>query len=171
MKSLFVSVLLVCSAFTGSLLAQEFEVPNDYVLNVAEDYVKYEKEIIAAANWLVSVPLNEQASKRKEVSAFVVAWISGSPTVNVELNETILDFEKKNTGMMVIYMASCAKYVLENNYSKELRAKHKAALGDMIKVYKSGKGIKKDKKMLKLIESADNGNIDGWIGENLKVNQ
>ena len=79
-------------------------------------------------------------------------WVNGSPTVNVELNQTILEFEEKNPGMLTIYMATSAKYVLENNYSKDMRAKHAAALRAMMAVYKSGTGVKKDKKMEKLIK-------------------
>ena len=149
--------------------AQEFNVPTDYQFNSKEDYAKYEKDIIDAANWLLATPLNEQLNKRKEVSAFVVKWINGSPTVNVELNPTIMGFEKKNNGMLVLFMASCAKFVLENNYSTDMRAKHRAALRDLIKVYKQGKGIEKDKKMEKLIKSDEKGKIDQWLAENLKI--
>ena len=92
--------------------SQQFAVPENYAFNVAEDYGKYEKDIIEAAKWLKAVPFNEQMEKRKEVSAFVVKWINGSPTVNVEINPTIMDFDKKNGGMLVLYMACSAKYVL-----------------------------------------------------------
>ena len=70
--------------------------------------------------------------------------------------------------MFILYMACCAEYVLENNYSKDKQAKWKAALHDMIIVYKSGKGIKKDKKIEKLIKSDEEGKIDEWITENFK---
>jgi bacterioferritin (cytochrome b1) len=52
-----------------------------------------------------------------------------------------------------------------------MRAKHRAALRDMISVYKTGKGIKKDKKMEKLIKSEEEGKIDEWLAENLKIIQ
>jgi hypothetical protein len=148
---------------------QDFNLPSNYQFNTREDYSKYEKDIVEAAKWLVATPLNEQSDKRKEVSAFVVTWINGSPTVNVEINPTIMDFDKKNPGMLVLYMAGSAKYVLENNYSTDMRAKHKATLHDMIQVYKSGKGIKKDKKMEKLIKSEEEGKMDEWLDQNLKI--
>lgn len=156
--------------FTNHLYSQDFEVPKGYQLKNAADYTRYEKDIIAAAKWLKKTPLGEQADKRKEVGAFVISWVNGSPTVNVEINPTIMDFEKKNEGMLLLYMAFSAKYVLENNYSKDMRAKHKAALHDMISVYQSGNGIKKDKKMEKLIKSDEDGKLDEWLSENLKVN-
>ena len=164
------SLLSVGLLLTGnSTFAQDFNVPESYQLNSKEDYAKYEKDIIAATNWLIATPFNEQAEKRREVSAFVVQWINGSPTVNVEINPTIMDFENKNAGMLVLYMAASAKYVLENNYSKDMRAKHRAALRDMIKVYQAGKGIQKDKKMEKLMKSDGEGKIDEWLADNLKI--
>ncbi|HSN60794.1 MAG TPA: hypothetical protein VLR49_07655 [Ferruginibacter sp.] len=166
--NLFVSSLLLL-VFTNGY-SQDFQVPKDYTLKVAADYTKYEPDMIAAAKWLQSVPLDEQAEKRKQVSAFVVSWVNGSPTVSVELNSNIIDFEKKNTGMMVLFMAGCAQYVLENNYSKDMRAKHTAALKTMMQVYKAGKGIKKDKKMEKLIKADEAGAMDEWLADNLKVN-
>src|SRR5688572_23951210 len=116
--------------YTG--FCQEFFVPVNYQFTSKEDYTKYEKDIIDATKWLLSTPLKEQQEKRAEVSAFVVKWINGSPTVNVEINPAIMDFEKKNPGMLILYMAASAKYVLENNYSKDMRAKHRAALRDLI---------------------------------------
>ncbi len=50
-----------------------------------------------------------------------------------------------------------------------MRAKHRAALRDMIAVYKNGKNIKKDKKMEKLIKSDEEGKIDEWLAEYLKI--
>ena len=142
-KLFLLANLILVSTF---VLGQNFEVPANYQFNTKDDYSRYEKDIIDATKWLQSTPFNEQKEKRQEVSAFVIKWINGSPTVNVEINPTIMDFEEKNQGMLALYMAGSAKYVLENNYSKDMRAKHKAALKGMIAVYKSGKGIKKDKK-------------------------
>ena len=94
--------------------------------------------------------------------------MNGSPTVNVEINQAIMDMESANPGMLVIYMAGCAKYVLENNYTKEMRPKHKAALQQMISVYKSGKGIQKDKAMDALVKADSKGELDKWIDKNFK---
>ena len=163
--------LILCALLTvaGKVFSQEYAGPPKYEFNTKEDYAKYETEIVLAANWLVNTPLNEKQDKRKEVSAFVVKWVMGSPTVNVELTPIITDFEKKNEGMMAIWLASSAKYVIENNHSTDVRAKQKAALHDMIKVYQSGKGIKKDKKVEEMIKADKNGNLDKWLEENMKM--
>lgn len=151
------------------LFAQEYTVPANYSLGSKEDYARYEKDIIEASKWLMSVPLNEQQGKRLEVSQFIFKWVNGSPTVNVEITPSIMGFEKKNPGMLIIYMASCARYVLENNYSTDRVSKSKAALHNMATVYKSGKGIEKDKKMERLARADEEGRLEEWISSNLKV--
>lgn len=170
MKPIKLLIVIAFSLFSTNTYSQTFEVPKNYEFKAAEDYAKYEKDIIEAAKWLSATPLNENAEKRSEISKFVVTWINGSPTVNVEINPTIMDFEKKNKGMLAIYMASSARYVLENNYSKDMRSKHKAALRDIISVYKGGNGIKKDKKMDNLIKHDEANTLDEWLSKNLKIN-
>lgn len=165
MRKHTISFLLVL--FSLSVTAQDFQIPVGYQFKVKEDYAPYEKDIIAAANWLMSVPLDQQNEKRKEVSTFVFRWIDGSPTVNVSIDENIVNFDKANPGMLILYMAQCAKYVLENNYSKDVIQKNKAALHAMIVVYKSGKGIEKDKKMEKMEKADDDGKLEQWIKSNL----
>ena len=166
MKKVYTLILSMIFIAIGNLQSQSFEVPKNYEFKEAADY---EKDIIDAANWLISTPFNEQVEKRKKVSAFVVKWVNGSPTVRVEINTTIIEFEQKNQGMLVLYMACCAKFVLENDYSKDMREKHKEALRNMMKVYKKGLGIKKDKNMDKLIKYVNKGKMDEWLEKYLKV--
>jgi len=149
--------------------AQSFEVPKGYDFKSPEDYARYEKDIIEAAKWLKATPFNQEADKRKDVSAFVVVWLTGSSNVSVTLESWLLDFEKKNDGMMVLFMASYSKWVLENSYSKDAVAAKKAALKDMMDVYKAGVGIKKDKKMENMIKANDENKLDEWIEKNLKA--
>jgi len=150
--------------------SQTFQVPKDVTYKTADDYVKYEKDIIEAAKWPVKTPLNEHQEKRQRVSLFVLNWVNGSPTVSVELFPVVLDFEKKNPGMLIIFMANWSAYVLENNYSTDQNAAKKAALIACADVYRTGQGIKKDKKMKKLIKAIDSGNLDKWIEKNYTTN-
>ena len=113
--------------------------------------------------------MDEQEVKRKQVAKFVAEWVLGSPTVDAEMAEAIMDFEKKNPGMMVLYFAGCSLYVLEHDYSKDIRAKHRAALQAMMEVYKSGNGIHRDKKMKELIQQTEDGKLDEWIQKNIPL--
>ena len=167
MKAIKIVVLFTLFISYKTGFCQTFEVPRNYEYNTGEDYVPYEKDMIKAADWLRNTPFNEQQWKRQEVNKFVVKWIDGSPTVSVEIFPCLMDFEKKNEGMLILYMASCAKYVLANNYSKDVKAKQKAALQALIEVYKRGTGINKDSKMEKLLKADANGQLEEWIKKNM----
>jgi hypothetical protein len=165
MKAIRSAAVCLLLLFSMQAFSQDFEVPGDYSFEKKEDYARYEKDIIAASKWLFANPLDKQTFKRKGVAKFVAEWVLGSPTVEVELNEVIMDFEKKNPGMMVLFMAGCSQYVLENNYSKDVLAKHRFALQAMINYYKGDNGVNKDKKLDKLVKQAEAGKLDEWIEE------
>lgn len=151
--------------------SQQTIVPASYELKAKDDYARYEKDVINAATWLETAAFNKTTDESQKVGAFIVAWVNGSPTVNVELNEYLLDLEKKNKGMLILYMAECAKYVLQNNYSKDMRAKHRFAVTALATAYKAGNGIKKDKKMEKLVKPIEENKLDEWLDEKLKIQQ
>lgn len=165
MKAFRSTAICLLLLFSVQAFSQDFEVPDDYSFEKKEDYAKYEKDIVAASKWLFANPMDKQTFKRKMVAKFVAEWVLGSPAVDVELNEVIMDFEKKNPGMMVLFMAGCSQYVLENNYSKDMRAKHRFALQAIADYYKGDNGVSKDKKLEKLAKQAEAGKLDEWIAE------
>ena len=161
--------LIVVLVLLGSTPAfsQTFDVPQGYGFTTAEDYTRYEKDIIAAAKWLESTPLEAQPEKRKQTANFIYRWVNGSPTVMVSVYPCIMDFEKANPGMLALYMAACSRYALENNYSKDKRAAQAAALRSMMKLYQLGTGVVRDKKMEKLIKTDADGKLDKWLEKNM----
>ncbi len=167
MKKLWVLSFFLLSGLL--LAAQDFEVPVGYSFKNKDDYARYEKDIIAASNWLFATKADKEEQKRKLVSKFVAEWVLGSPTVNAELSETIMDFEKTNPGMMALYFAACAEFVLENNYSPDIRAKHRFAMNALANFYRENRSLNKDKKMKELISEAKNGRLDEWIITNIPL--
>ena len=163
--------LLLSLSLASASFCQDYQLPANYRLETKTDYSNLEKEVISATDWLLGIPFNEQSEKRKEVSTFVVRWINGSPTVTVEINPTIMDFEKKNPGFLVIYMAASARFVLQHHYSTDVRARQKAAFSEMIRIYQAGKGIQKDKKLEKLAKSEAEGKMDEWLDSNMKIDR
>ncbi|MFL5786425.1 MAG: hypothetical protein ACJ748_00100 [Flavisolibacter sp.] len=160
---------LTCLFIMHSALAQEFEVPVGYEFKSKQDYIKYRKEIIEASKWLQSTPLDINSKKRKEISIFVASYVNGNPFFNVDVSQTIIEIEKKNPGMLMLYLAGNARFVLENNYSQDKISMEKAALKGMIDMYVKGIGIQKDKNMERLVRADDKGKMDQWIDENIKI--
>jgi hypothetical protein len=163
------SILMLVFIFNTTISAQtKFNVPANYQLNVKEDYAKYEADIITAAKWLEEIDLDQDEAKRKEVSAFVMKWILGSPTVNVDLTQKIMDLYKKNDKILINYMAAYSAYWLQNKATATKSAGIKAGLISMMHVYKKDIAIKKNKEMDKLIKLTEENKLDQYIAENFK---
>jgi hypothetical protein len=162
-------VLICMFVFNTDILAQtKFNVPPNYELNVKEDYAKYEADIITASKWLEEIDHDRDEDKRKEVSAFVMKWIIGSPTVTIDLSEKISKLYGKNAKLLINYMAAYSAYWLQNKSAATKPAAIKAGLISRMKVYKKDIDIKKSKEMDKLIKLTEENKLDQYISENFQ---
>ena len=166
-KTFTISVLL--TLFATVINAQNFEVPKNYVLNIAADYAKYEKDIIACANWMENTPLNVDEQKRIEANTFLMKWLTGSPTVSINLNaDIVVKCTDKNSDLLMLFLAGWTRYSLENNYSKDQQIGYFEGFKSMINVYNKGILIKKDKDLESLIALYNKGELEAWIKDNIK---
>ncbi|MCW3789660.1 hypothetical protein [Plebeiibacterium sediminum] len=164
-------VLLIMILFTiniNQVKSQDFEIPKDYILVAKEDYAKYEKDIIACANWMENSPLDKYEAKRIDVNTFFMKWLTGSPSVSISLNtDLIVKYTEKNPDLLMIFIAGWTRFSLENNYSKDQQKGYFEGYKSIINVYKKGLGIKRDKNIEQLIKIYDKGELKNWIKENL----
>lgn len=170
MKKRLVFLIMILFVFgINQIKSQNFEVPKDYVLEAKDDYSKYEKDIIACANWMENSPLDKDVAKRKDVNTFFMKWLTGTPTVSVSISaDLVVKYTEKNPDLLMIFMAGWTRYSLENNYSKDQQNGYFEGYKSIINVYKKGFGIKKDKNLEKLIKIYDKGELENWIKENVK---
>ena len=164
---------LLCLVFglTSILTVQgqtKFEVPQNVELKTKDDYAKYETAIIDAAKWLEETDLNKEAEKRQQVNAFVLQWVSGSPTINVDINEQLGKIYGKNAQLLGLYLASYTRNFLENKSTATKISATKAGLISMMNVYKKGIEISKSKEMDKLIKLTDDNKLDDYINDKFK---
>jgi hypothetical protein len=171
MKKFRILLIACLIAFALPGYSQYFEVPVDYNLVTKEDYAPYEKDVIEAAKWLIETPFKQEKYKRKLASKFVFDWVNGSPTVFCGIPPVIFDFERKNKGMMVNFMACVARYSLENKNDTAIQSKYLFAVNELIVFYKKNKDLAKDKKMDKLIKAKEQGKMEEWMAEFMKMDR
>lgn len=164
---------LLCLVFgLSSILTVQgqtvFEVPQNVELKTKDDYAKYETAIIDAAKWLEETDLNKETEKRQQVNAFVLQWISGSPTINIDINEKLGKIYGKNAQLLGLYLASYARNLLENKNTATKFSATKAGLISMMNVYKKGIEISKSKEMEKLIKLTGENKLDDYINDKFK---
>lgn len=159
---LFIALYL----FSLPLFSQDFDVPEDITLNSEADYAKYDADVIKAYQWLMETPINEQPEKRKEVSAFFILWLTGAPSVSVEVNADILTF-MKTEGCLFIFMGGWTKYVLETQDKDKVKG-NLAGVESVIEFYKKNKAVLgKDKAIEKYIKLQEKGKLEEHIAKKI----
>jgi hypothetical protein len=163
---------LLIFILTTSLTATaqtNFEPPQKIELKTKDDYAKYETTIVEAAKWLEATDLDKEADKRKQVNTFVLEWVSGSPTINIDITEQLAKIYGKNVQFIAIYMSSYSADFIENKTSATKFTATKAGLISMMNVYKKGIDISRSKEMEKLIKLTSENKLDEYIHDNFKV--
>ncbi|MES2543907.1 MAG: hypothetical protein V4548_03410 [Bacteroidota bacterium] len=158
--------LLLAFAFLTMMNASaqiKFEAPNNLELKTASDFTKYEKDIVQAEKWLEETDLNKEIDKRKEINGFVLQWISGSPTVSVEINDALGKIYGENNQLLALYLASYARNYIELKDKATNLTAAKAGILSMINVYKKGIDVIKSSEMDKVIKLEKENKLDAYI--------
>ena len=165
MKKIIISLVFTIMYFGSSHAQVNFDIPPNVELKVKEDYAKYEPAIVEAAKWLEITDLDKEVNKRKDVNAFVLEWVLGCPTINIDLTEQLGKIYGKNDQLLILYMVSYSRHFIENKPTATKLSATKAALNSIMNVYKKGIGITKTKEMEKLLKLTDE-NFDIYIQKN-----
>jgi len=162
MKRVF-GILMLTILSTG-VFAQEYEVPKNYVFSNNEDFIKYETDVLKSIDWLTQTPIQTQPEKRKEVNTFVLAWLTGSPDVSVEIKTEIVNFMDTNPDLLMIFMCGWAKYSIETkDYDNKIMGNLKGVETVIDFYIKNKENLKKDKNVEKYIKMKENGTLEEFI--------
>ncbi|MEI9910980.1 MAG: hypothetical protein WDO71_15700 [Bacteroidota bacterium] len=164
---LAVSFLFVSLQLSVIVHAQEFEVPASLPVT-KEEFVNTEKDVIAAAKWLESNAIGTDMNKRTKVNTWVLAWLTNSPNVTIEVQQPIMKLFDKNPQLLMVWMAGYARYCLENSYSKDNIKCNVAGIKSAIACYNLGGDIKKEKLLPKVIDKDKEGKLEEWVKEALE---
>lgn len=142
------------------------DLPVGEELETKDDCAEYESNMVEAAIWLEETPLNRGQNTRKDINAFVIKWLTLSPTVTLTLSAPLLEIYGKNDQLLPIYMASYARHYIENDSTATKQAATKAGLISMMNVYKKGINITKSSGMEKILKLSDE-KLDKYIANKL----
>jgi hypothetical protein len=158
--------MLNCST---NLFAQGYEVPKNYKFETAEDIKSFHTDVVKAIEWLENTPIDNHKDKRREANAFVLAWLTVTPSVKVNLQSYVTVLSKKNPSLLMSFLGGWARYSLENpDQIKNDLANNKKGTESILKVYSNNlsSGIKKDKKIENLIKM-DSNELEEWLKSNM----
>ena len=161
--------LLILALGVITLRAQDYQIPKNYELNKAEDYAKYEQDVIKTYDWLMETPVSSQPEKRKEACAFLVKWISGCPNITVDIKPEIVTFIETNPEQLIIFMGGWCKKALETKDYTNKEQGNFAGIEGVIAYYTKNKDLlKKDKDVEKYIKMKEKGTLKDYVKKKFK---
>lgn len=152
------------SIFSLGLFSQNFEVPQNYKLEKAEDYAPYENDVIKCIDWLRETPLLAEPLMRREANTFLLKWLTGSPYVHLEIKESVVNFLSTSPDLLMIFLGGWAKYSLETkDYDNKLEGSI-AGIESVIYFYtKNRENLPRDKNVEKYIKKQKQGKLRAYL--------
>jgi hypothetical protein len=132
-----------------------------------EEFTASEPRVINTINYLETTPMDKQGDAWRAQAALLMAWLTNSPEVTIDVDSKTVTFGKKNPELLMIFMGGWTRYVLQNGYSRDKVQANVAGIKSAIKVYKLGNGLKKDKEIDKLVKLDDGGGLEAWVAGQL----
>lgn len=102
--------------------AQEFPSIKHIKLNKKSHFKSAEPEIIKLVNYLFETPIDTKNYSRKEAGEFLIKWMNGTPDYIFVLEDKETVYFNTDADLMLVYMASVTKYMLENKSEKDQKA-------------------------------------------------
>jgi len=151
-------VLLGCASTKEQQTSLEFEIPRNYSFGTADDYKKYEPDILRCIEYLENAPVNDLSDYRKRVNSFFLDWLSGVPYITITVDGSVLDLCQNNPNLLLIFMAGWTRYSLSNDDNEEIEG-YLAGIENILAVYRRGNGVVRDENILALQRVQDEGKL------------
>jgi len=133
-----------------SLTYKYYPSPEDPVQNIGDAYSNLESTLLADIDWLNYTPIDENHEMRNEKSRFVLMWMSGNPTVSVQIDDRIITFLGADPAILMAYMMGWTKYSVEHDYSNDQIECTVAGITNAVNFYnRNRKFLRKDKELEK----------------------
>lgn len=163
-----ITFLLTIAATSLGLFAQDFDVPNNYILEKAEDYAPYEKNVMNCINWLMNTPIEEEVTKRSEANSFVLAWLMGSPYVHIELKQEMIPYTNDTPELLMIFLCGWTRFALETrDFDNKIEGNY-AGIEAVIEYYTNNKLVLgKNKEVDKLIKMKEKDKLKEFVQSNI----
>ena len=117
MKKYLVFILFFFSVIQS--YAQDLPNIKNVKLNKKSSYIGTEPLVLKVIDYLYATPIDKKNSYRTDAGQFLLKWMNGTPDHTFYIEEKQAAFFNTDSDLMLIYMASLTKFILENPSAKD----------------------------------------------------
>lgn len=167
-NKIIIFLFLISFINIHTVFAQDFKVPKGYSFKTAEDFKKYEPDILKCIEYMENAPVNDTSNSRKKINSFLLEWLTDVPYIHITVNSAVMKLTNENAGFLLIFLGGWAKYSILNPDDKEMVNGYLAGIESILNSYRNGKGVNEDKAVLELIKIQENGKLREWVVQQTK---
>jgi hypothetical protein len=157
------AVVTLCLLLMQGVSAQKFVVPTIPGDIEKSEYAQYTQDAMNCIDWLKTHSPSD--SKRKDVSAFTLWWITGTPDVRLELYAGAAEFENPN--LLLLFLGGWAQYAIQNKNNDQLEG-CLAGMDTALNYYEQyKKELPKDKGAEKYLKMRKKGTLKTYIANTM----
>jgi len=149
------------------LFAQDFSKIKKIKFKETTDYAKYEPEVLQCCDYILSSPIDYSKTDKDYAIAtkFVLEWTIGTKDYSFLIDSKITAVTKSTDGLLVLYMTSATKYVLEN---KEKATDKEDVVYNAMLIYieyceNTSNKVKISGELKKMIKAKNENNLKGYL--------
>ncbi len=162
MKHLILLLFIVVNTYAGAQSLPSFDLIK---LEKPADYKAADPFVLQTANYLLSVPYMKENKDRISALQFMSKWMNGTNDYSFAFGETERKMFSDNNDLFGVYMASLAKFTLENKVAaKDSKVAKLNALTMMLNYCEQkSNNIKYSKQLKKMSEAKAKGQLDQYL--------
>ena len=158
--------LVFISLFLGIIYAYAQELPNlkNVKLNKKSSYVETEPLVLKVIDYLYATPIEKKNASRTEAGQFLLKWMNGTPDHTFYLEEKQTNFFNTDSDLMLIYMASLTKFVLQNPTAKDQKTLVLGSMGLALPYLMKQENKKTwSKELVQLVAANQKGELEKYL--------
>ena len=160
------SLLIIFLMSVGLSAYTQPDIPEKFLLETKEDYDAQEDLVKDCLKWLLKQPLHKEMNKRNELNAFVMIWLSGSPTVELNIKSSAMPFLDTDEELFFTFVHGMALYKMNHpDETDEVKLHTQGLISVAEQILQSEDHVKKTKEIKKLLKVYKKGSMNSYVRE------
>lgn len=164
------ALTILCVGWLSLVNAQSIgpEIPKEYQWDTPQEYAVDEASVTEVLKWLCSEPLGLNIQKRSLANAYVMEWITGSPSIRLEVNSEVFPFLEEHPELLFSLIQGMAFYSLGHPDEKDAVKLHAEGLETVAHHAELSEELSKDGDLKKLIKANRKRQLKVYYQESLE---
>jgi len=153
-----VFAFVVCNVFAQSL--PQFD---QVKLQKTKDYKLAEPTVVQTADFIIATPIDKNTDTKTIAAQFLMKWMDGTPDFTFTLDENSTRYFLQNNELMMVYVASMAKYAIQNHARNTKTITINAIKSLLAYINDPANNVKKTDELKELSQANDNGKLESFL--------